>query len=104
MPQPKMRLVMEEITDPDELARGKPQRERFDRNMEWLRAHAAEVYRHRGKHICIAGQELFVGDAADEVLARARAAHPEDDGLYVRYIPRENVPRIYANPRRVVPL
>src|SRR5947209_8071739 len=94
---------MEEITDPAELARGKAQRERFDRNIEWLRAHAGEVYRHRGKFICIAGRELFVGDSPHETLARARAAHPEDDGLYVRYIPAENVPRIYANQWRVVP-
>ncbi len=43
-------IVMEEVTDPVELARARAQRERFDRNSAWFQAHAAEVYsRHRGK-------------------------------------------------------
>jgi len=54
-------------------------------------SHATEVYaRHRGKCICVAGEELSVAASPDEVLARARAAHPEDNGsILVRYIPRE---------------
>jgi hypothetical protein len=89
---------MEEVTDPDELARARAQRERLDRNAAWLQAHASEVYsRNRGKHICIAGEALFVGDSTQEVLAQATAAHPEDDGRFVRYISREKVPRISAN-------
>lgn len=69
---------------------------RFERNRAWLEAHASEVYRHRGKFICIAGQQLFVGDTVQEVLAQARAAHPEDDGRFTQYIPKETGPRIYA--------
>jgi hypothetical protein len=89
-------LVMEEMTDPDELAKAQGQRERFDRNAAWLQAHAAEVYtRYRGKCICVAGEELFVADTAEEVLAHAKAAHPDDDGRFVHYIPREKVARIY---------
>ena len=38
-------LVMEEMTDPQELAKARAQRERFDRNAAWLQAHAVEVYR-----------------------------------------------------------
>lgn len=54
-------VVMEEVTDPEELAKARAQRERFDRNSAWLQAHAAEVYTHyRGQCICIAGEELFV--------------------------------------------
>ena len=90
-------LVMEEVTDPEELARARAQRERADRNAAWLQAHASEVYRHRGKHICIAGQQLFVGDTVQEAYAQAREAHPEDDGLFVRYIPVEKLPRIYVD-------
>ena len=94
----KNSLVMEELTDPDELARARKQRERFDRNAAWLQAHAKEVYsRHRGKCICIAGEELFVADTPEEAIAQARAAHPEDDGCFVHYIPRERLARIYAN-------
>ena len=91
-------VVMEEVTDPEEIAKARAQRERFDRNAAWLQAHATEVYtRHRGKCICIAGEELFVADTPEEVIAQAAAAHPEDDGRFVRYIPREKLARIYAN-------
>jgi hypothetical protein len=98
-------LVMEEVTDPAELARARAQRERFDRNAAWLQAHAAEVYaRYRGKCICIAGQELFVADTPEEAIAQAKAAHPKDDGSFVHYIPREKAARIYADRWRVAPL
>ncbi len=91
-------VVMEEVTDPEEVARARVQRKRFDRNWAWFQAHAAEVYsRYRGKCICIAGEELFVADTPEEALALATAAHPEDDGRFVHYIPREKVARIYAN-------
>ena len=93
-------IIMEEVTDPVELASARARRQRFDRNAAWLHAHAAEVYpRHRGKCICIAGEELFVADTPEEALALATAAHPEDDGRFLRYIPRDKVARIYANQR-----
>ncbi|MEW6207445.1 MAG: hypothetical protein AB1631_03705 [Acidobacteriota bacterium] len=98
MSETRFPIVMEEVTDPEELARARAQRERFDRNFSWLQAHAAEIYeRYRGKCICVAGEELFVADTPQEVLALARAAHPEDDGNYIHYIPRDKVARIYAN-------
>ena len=91
-------LVMEEITESDELAKARAQRERFDRNSAWLQAHVMEVYRnYRGKCICVAGEELFVADTPEQALALARAAHPEDDGSFLRYIPREKIDRIYAH-------
>lgn len=91
-------LVMTEVTDPGEMARIKAQRERFRRNADWLQARIPQIYgEHRGKHICVAGQELFVADTAPEVLAMARLAHPEDDGLLLRYIPRKKMERIYAH-------
>ena len=91
-------IVMEEITDPEELAKARAQRECFDRNSAWLQGHIAEIYaRYRGKCICIAGEELFAADTPEEVLALAAAAHPEDDGRFVHFIPREKVARIYAN-------
>jgi hypothetical protein len=91
---------MEEVTNPEELARARAQRERFDRNAAWLQAHAHEVYsQNRGKHLCIAGEELFVADTADEARARGRAAHPEDDGSFLHYIPLKKMDRIYARQR-----
>lgn len=91
-------IIVEELTDPTELAAARAQRDQFDRNSDWLQAHSSEVYStHRGKCICIAGQELFVADTAREALASATAAHPEDFGRFVHYIPKEKVPRIYAS-------
>ena len=91
-------IVMEEVTDPVELAKAFAQDARFEKNCVWFDAHAAEIYtQHRGKCLCVAGQELFVADTPGEVLAMARAAHPDDDGFYLRYIPKERAYRIYAN-------
>jgi len=89
---------MEDVIDPEALAKARAQRKRFDRNAAWLQAHASEVYpRYRGKCICIAGEELFVADTPEEAMALASAAHPEDDGSFVHYIPRDKVARIYAH-------
>jgi hypothetical protein len=91
-------IVMEEVTDPQRIAEAHARRERFDRNWVWLRAHAQEVYeRYRGKCISVAGEELFVGDTPQEVIARAAAAHPEDDGSFVHYIPLKKMARVYGN-------
>lgn len=91
-------IVMEEVTDPAELAEAFALDARFEKNWVWFDAHAAEIYaRHRGKCLCVAGQELFVADTPSEVLGMARAAHPDDDGFYLRYIPKERAYRIYAH-------
>jgi hypothetical protein len=91
-------IVLEEVTDPVELAEAQIQREQFDRNCARLKAHASEVYtKHRGRCICIAGEELFVADTASAAVAQATVAHPDDKGRFVHYIPKEKVPRIYAH-------
>ena len=91
------KITITEDTDPVEIAKSRERLAKFDRNYDWLEAHAAEVFSHRGKYICIAGQELFVADTVDEVLAWAKSAHPEDDGPFFRYIPKTKAARIYAN-------
>ena len=91
-------IVMQEVTEPQELAEARARRNRFDRNEAWLQARAAETYKcHRGRYICIAGEELFVADTPEAAYASAKSAHPEDDGLFVRYIPKEKLPRVYAD-------
>jgi hypothetical protein len=90
-------ITLEEVTDPEELAQAQRQHERFDRNFAWLQAHASEVHaNYRGKCICIAGEELFVADTPEKALALGAAAHPDDDGSFVHYIPLEKLTRIYA--------
>ena len=91
-------IVMEEVTDPVELAKAFAQDARFEKNWVWFQAHAAEIYaQQRGKCLCVAGQELFVAETTAEVLALARAAHPDDDGRFTGYIPKERTYRIYAH-------
>jgi hypothetical protein len=103
---PSNPIEMEEvILTPAELAKENERWQRYECNAAWLQTHAHEVYsQNRGKYICIAGQELFVADSVPEVVELAKQAHPEDDGRYLRYIPREKIPRIYANQRQMVPM
>ena len=90
-------IMIEETMTPEEMAAAQKRREQFDRNSAWLQSHIPEVYsRHRGKCICIAGQELFVADTVTDAVAKAKATHPDDRGLFTRYIPKEKVARIYA--------
>lgn len=92
-----IRVEMLDVTDAEELARAQKQREQFDRNSAWLQSNISEVYaKHRGKCICIAGEELFVAGTAADAIAQAIAAHPDDDGWFTRYIPKEKLARIYA--------
>ena len=92
------RIVMEEVTDSVELAEAKRQDERFERNWTWFNENANEIYsKHRGKCLCIAGQELFVADTPEEAFSAAKKAHPEDDGRFTRYIPKERMLRVYAD-------
>jgi hypothetical protein len=91
-------IVMELLTDPIALARAQQQQEQFRRNSAWLQVHASEVYsKYRGKCICVAGEELFVADTPNDALALGTASHPDDNGRFLRYIPRDRVSRIDAH-------
>jgi hypothetical protein len=91
---------VEDELSPEELAQFHAQRERFHRNSAWLVAHGPEVYaQHKGRHICVAGQELYVADTALEAIALAKAAHPDDNGRLLQYLSPIPGPRIYANQR-----
>src|SRR4051812_39539749 len=97
MPTGEYPLKVGLVTDPVELARANAQAGRFERNRAWFEAHANEIYAtHRGKCVCVAGQQLFVADTPAEVLALAKAAHPQDDGRFTRIIPAGRGPRVYA--------
>jgi hypothetical protein len=98
MALPPIKIVMEEVTDPEESAKFRVRWEQAARNSAWLQAHAHEIYsRHRGRFIVVAGEELFVGDTPEQALKLAKAKHPEDEGSLIRYIHREKMARVYAN-------
>ena len=96
MPVQECPYKIETVTDPVEVAEFRRRMTAFDKNLAWLQTHASEVYQHRGKIYCIAGQELFIGDDVREVVERAKAAHPDDEGYFTGIIPKERGPRIYA--------
>ena len=92
--------VIEDVTDPDDIARFRAQDVRHRRNSEWLQTHWAEVLpRARGKFLAVAEQEAFIADTPAEAWAWVDAMHPEDNGAFVRYIRSEEGPRIYADRR-----
>ena len=97
------RILIEAVADPVELQKARAQDEQFERNWAWCEAHAAEIYAaHRGKCVCIAGEELFVADTPEEALAMASAAHPDDNGRFTRLIPHERIPRVLCHQWHVV--
>lgn len=91
------KFVIEEVTDPDEIARHKAQRERARLNRDWLQTHWPDLLpQARGKFIAVAGQEAFIANSSEEAWQMARAAHPDDDGIVDQYVRPERGPRIYA--------
>ena len=93
-----IQITMEEMTDPEELAKLQIQWAQAKRNSEWLQTHATEIYRNcRGKFIVVAGEELFVGNTAEEADTLAEATHPEDKGNLGRYIYPKKMIRIYGH-------
>jgi hypothetical protein len=93
--QPK--LVIEDVTDPGEIARARAQRERARRNSDWLRKHWPDLLpAARGKFIAVAGQEAFIADSLEAAWAMAKAAHPDDDGIIDQYVRPDPGPRISA--------
>ena len=98
LPMNESKIILEEVTDPVEIARHRAWHEHFRRNAEWLETHWAEVLpQAHGKFVAVAGQEAFIADTGEEAEARARAAHPDDEGLLSQYVFPPGGPRIYAH-------
>lgn len=96
-PNPEPQLVIEEVTDPAEIAASLARFARAKRNGDWLEAHWPDLMpQARGKFVAVAGQEGHVADTLEEALAWVRQTHPEDDAALVRYVRVGQGPRIYA--------
>jgi hypothetical protein len=90
-------LTFEIVTDAVEIARSREQAEQHRRNTDWLQSHWHLLLpQARGKFIAVAGQEATVADTAQEAWAWTAQTHPEDRGATVRYVPKDQRPRIYA--------
>ncbi len=91
-------IVIEDVTDPGEIARHHRVAEAGRRNSAWLETHLADLLPGaRGRFVAVAGQEAFVADSPEEASALARAAHPDDPGRLIQYVIPERGWRIYAN-------
>src|SRR5437867_12725745 len=96
----QMPITIEEVTDPDEIAKSAKAFEQAERNMNWLQSHWSELLPGvLGKFLAVAGQEAFIADSSEKATALARAAHPDDWGLLIQYVSPEKGPRIYGNRR-----
>jgi len=92
-------LVIEEpVTTPEAKAKALVAVVEFQKNVEWFGTRAKEIRdAHTGKFICVAGQELFVGDDPVEVTTQAKSAHPELGGFFSMRLSMHRGPKIYAN-------
>ncbi len=91
----QQKLVVETVTDPNEIARSREQSEQYRKNSRWLQTHWEEILpAARGKFIVVADQEFFLADSPEEAWAWAEKQHPEDRGALVRYIFRKKGPKV----------
>ena len=81
------RITIEELPASARSERDRLADQQFHRNLKWLEAHWADVLpQARGKFISVAGQEAFITDTGEEAEARAKAAHPDDEGTLSQYV------------------
>jgi hypothetical protein len=98
-PGPPMTMIVDDLS-PEESAAFHARGEWYERNLAWLLPRLPGIHaQHQGQWICVAGEELFVADTTQEVIALAEAAHPEDDGRLLRYLCSVKGSRIYAHQR-----
>src|SRR5262245_33201472 len=93
-------IVIEEMTDPEEIARVNTVMEQGRRNWDWLENHWPDVLPQAyDKYIAVAGQQPFIADDPEQARAAAKAAHPDDRGVIVQYVSSHKGPRVYAHRR-----
>jgi hypothetical protein len=91
-------ISVEENNDPVANAQFRARAQQAARNSAWLQAHWSELLPQAfGKFVAVAGQQAFLAETATEAWSKARAAHPEDEGVICQYVLTHRGPRIYAN-------
>lgn len=93
-------LIVEDVTDPVEIARIHAVIGQAERNSAWLESHWDDLLPEaHGKFIAIAGQEAYIASSAEEAWAWAKRMHPDDVGALVEFVLPPGGPRFYANRR-----
>jgi hypothetical protein len=96
-------ITIEEVTDPEEVAKSRKAFDQAERNMNWLQSHWQDLLPGvLGKFLAVAGQEAYLAESSAKAAAMARVAHPDDRGLLLHYISPEQGPRIYGTRRSAV--
>jgi len=98
----EQKFIIEVVDDPERNARLVERMDQFRKNADWLSSHWSEVLpQANGKFVAVAGQQAFISDDPIEAERRAAAAHPEDRGIYVKYVNPKKGIRLYGNRRRM---
>jgi hypothetical protein len=80
--------------NPAELARLAAEHEEFCRNQAWLEQHQEEVEGQAlGQFLVVAGLQAFIAEKVQDAVAKARAAHPNETGMLIKYVPPRKPPR-----------
>lgn len=90
-------VTVQEITDPETIARHRQQDERHRCNLQWLQEHWKDLPESPGRYVAVANQQAFVADTSEGAWEWARSQHPEDDGAIVMFVSREKGWRLYAH-------
>lgn len=92
--------VLDSPTDSVEIAQFRARRAQYDRNWKWFQTQIVELGKtHFARYVCVAGEQAFFADSAEEAASLARTAHPEDFGRFVYYFPTHRLARIHADYR-----
>ena len=82
-------ISIEEVTDPEEIARHRAQDLRHARNLKWLETHWSDLPNARGRYVAVANEQPFVADTAEAAWSWAYGQFPPDDGAIVLRVPAE---------------
>jgi hypothetical protein len=98
MNEPK--TTLKEVTDPVEGARNRAREEQERREMHWLAAHWPDILTQAcGKYVAVVDEQFFIADTAEQAIALAQAAHPDNDGILAQYVFPPGGARLYGYPR-----
>jgi hypothetical protein len=98
MNEPK--TSVKEVTDSQEAARSRARQEQERREMHWLTAHWPDILPQAyGKYVAVVDEQFFIADTAEQAVALAQAAHPDQDGILAQYVFPPGGARLYGYPR-----
>jgi hypothetical protein len=96
----KPKTTLQKATDPIESARSRVSEEQERREMHWLAAHWPEILLQAyGKYVAVVEEQFFIADTAEQAIALAQAAHPDNDGILAQYVFPPGGARLYGHPR-----